>query len=313
MGFMQMLTVLFAIIATSRANHCNVQYSASLAGYYSCGKPATIDDCLSQLQGLNERSVKACYIIAGCSLDEAENETKFAIERCRQLSINELQRRDTTGSGPDNQITTADGDLSTDASSVDASSAGASSTDISSAETFSAEASSTEATSTQVSSAMSSATAISSTSVSSKVAPSTVPSSTIESSTKISSTLASRFSISMSGTACFTTTTKYIEVCDIHTTEGHTETATCSKAKSLSSRCAANRICTTNVKREDICMEKHGVGIEGVVVGGIFGAAIVVGFFYIFFTCFGASRKTKVIASKAKSTDTSLVPLIPKE
>ncbi|KAH7110283.1 hypothetical protein EDB81DRAFT_704339 [Dactylonectria macrodidyma] len=242
MDFVQIFTALFAIIATSRANNCYVQYSASLPGYSTCGKPGTIDDCLSQLQDLNERDVNRCYIIAGCSVDEAEDEAKFAIQRCRQLSINELKRRDTTGIDSDDHITTADGDSSTE----DAPSANASSVDI-------------------------------------------------------------------SRTACFTTSTKYIDVCDVHTTGGHAETATCTKAKSLSSTCAGNRICTTNAKREDICMEKQGMGIEGVVVGTIFGAAIIVGFFYIFFTCFRASKKQKIIASKAPSTDTSCTPLIPKE
>ncbi|KAH6885003.1 hypothetical protein B0T10DRAFT_550835 [Thelonectria olida] len=345
MGLMQILTALFAIIATCRANYCYVHYSAARAGYSSCGKPSTIDECLSQLQELNERDVKRCYIIAGCSLDEVEDGTKFAIQHCRQLSVNELKRRATTGNDPDNQITTADGGSSTDASSADissaatssaeassaeassteassaeassteassaeASSAEASSTEASSTEAFSSEASSTEETSKQTLSAMSSTTEISSPSASSKVARTTVSSSTISSSTKISSTLVLSSSNSMSGTACFTTSTKDIEVCDIHTTGGHTETATCAKAKSLSSKCAANRICATDAEGEDICMEKRGMGIEGVVVSTVFGAAIVIGFFYLFFTCFRASRKKKVIVSKAQATDMSLAPLL---
>ncbi|KAH7111175.1 hypothetical protein B0J13DRAFT_462015 [Dactylonectria estremocensis] len=223
---MQILTALFAVIATSSANDWYAQCSASLAGYSSCGKPGTIDDCLSQLQELNESDVKSCYITSGCSLDEAEDETKFVLQLCRQLFTNELKRRDTTSNDPDNQSTTADGNSPT-------SSANASLADVS--------------------------------------------------------------------------------ICDVHTIGGHTETATCTKTKSLSSTCTANRICTTNAKREDICMVKQGMGVEGVVVGTIFGAAIVVGFFYIFFACFRASRKNKGVASKAQYTDTSRAPLIPKE
>ncbi|KPM45296.1 hypothetical protein AK830_g1252 [Neonectria ditissima] len=309
MGFLRISTALFAIVTGSLASDCFLQYSASIAVSSSCGRSVIIDGCLSQLQDFNERDVRNCYIVAGCSFDEAEDEAGLAIQHCRELLvINDLKRRDTASVNTDLQIATADEDSSAGASSAEVSneensSVGASSAEASSAKDSSAQASTTKASSEEVPS----------TSVLSTIASSTFPSSTIVSSTKVSSTSISTSTNSMSGTACFITSTKDIEICDLHTTGGRTETGTCTEGKSVSSTCAANRICTTDANGGDICMEKQGIKTAGVVISIVFGVVAVVNFGALFFMCFRGSKKQKAVTLKAQVAETSRTPLITKD
>lgn len=74
---------------------CFTQHSQQLAEYSECGQHVSLEYCLSTLTYSDTPSdIEACYTNAGCSMDEAVSEAKYAQKRCEELSnMGDLKKR----------------------------------------------------------------------------------------------------------------------------------------------------------------------------------------------------------------------------
>lgn len=97
MRFSSAPVLLFAgsVLAKSVARHeCLVNNSEDLAAFADCGHQGSLAQCLSKLQSFREDDVRACYTSVGCSFEEAEQEARFALNRCDEMaSMGDLKKR----------------------------------------------------------------------------------------------------------------------------------------------------------------------------------------------------------------------------
>src|SRR3569833_2954561 len=102
--------------AASRAE-CLRSRSSELAALASCGHEGSIQNCLSRVPAESplcaHAALEKCYVIAGCTAEEAAIEATWTLKRCDERAdaddMADLRRRQRTSSDADNKDNTPKG------------------------------------------------------------------------------------------------------------------------------------------------------------------------------------------------------------
>lgn len=294
----RILTTLVVLAASALANNkCFTQHSERLAELSTCGDKNAIIYYLEQLDGYDLAEVTSVFIEAGCSPEDAGDEAKLTIRRCRELfvthELRRVRRQDSDSTTAESETTTAE---------AASSSAAAATTE---AETTTAVASTTSTTSTTSTSTSTSTTSTTDATTTAETTATSTATATSTGSTTVDTTASSTATASytggvMSGTVCFTTSYTSTSACDVETSDGHVKTNTCTPTNVLTSTCQPSLLCTTN-SVGDICMELQGIQTDGIIIAIVFVAIIIVFFSGVCYASMRDSKRQKIAAEKAEA------------